>query len=418
MRQQLTFFVFLSAFLILMDVYAVGGLLSLSVETTNKKIILIVYVAISILAYFGTFKSIQLWRTDPLSRSYFMNFIMGFSFVLVVTKMVFISALAVQDVGRIIIGLVQWSISLFQTQPDNLSYIPARRAVITSAAIGLASIPFLSMLYGITRGKYRFTIEKLNLTFKDLPTAFDGLKIVQISDIHSGSWDDSNEVKKGIQMIQETNPDLIVFTGDLVNEFKDEINPYIPFFRELSAPMGKFAVLGNHDYYGSPRNQNERTEYWADFYEKYRAMGFDLILNQNRTLEKDGNAIKLIGVENWGAGRWFPKRGDLDKALEGCHDEDFCILLSHDPTHWDMKVLPHEKHIHLTLSGHTHGMQFGINLPGLRWSPIKYRYKRWIGRHEEAGQHLYINRGFGYLGFPGRVGMWPEITVIELSRMS
>jgi predicted MPP superfamily phosphohydrolase len=217
-------------------------------------------------------------------------------------------------------------------------------------------------------------------------------------------------------MIQDQKPDMILFTGDLVNQDKDEINPYISLFGKLVAPFGKYAVLGNHDYYGQPSNKSERKAYWDDFFEKYKEMGFDLIMNDHRYINKENQRIALIGVENWGGGRWFPKKGDLDKALNGVSTEEFCLLMSHDPTHWDEKVLPHERHIDLTLSGHTHGMQFGINLKGLRWSPVKYRYKKWIGLHEEKGQKLYINRGFGFLGFPGRVGMWPEITIITLEK--
>ncbi|MEN0047965.1 MAG: metallophosphoesterase, partial [Bacteroidota bacterium] len=272
---------------------------------------------------------------------------------------------------------------------------------------------FLGMLYGITKGKYRYTVNKVKLNFPDLPKAFDGFKIVQISDIHSGSFDDVDKVAEGVAMVNEQAADLLLFTGDLVNSDKDEINPYIDIFKKLEAKEGKYAVLGNHDYYGAPKNDSELDAYWKDFFSKYEQMGFRLMNNENTRIERDGEQIRLLGVENWGAPP-FPQIGDLDKALNNVQEDEFCVLMSHDPTHWEHRVLPNKKKIHLTLSGHTHGMQFGINLPGLKWSPVQYRYKRWIGLYEEAKQYLYINRGFGFLAFPGRVGMWPEITVIEL----
>src|SRR5690606_12098197 len=233
--------------------------------------------------------------------------------------------------------------------------------------------------------------------------------------IHAGSFDSIADVQRGADMINELEPDLILFTGDLVNSKKDEIDPYMDVFKGLKAKIGKFAVLGNHDYYGlydvAPQDEKQ---YWTDFYKKYEDMGFELLNNRSKKIELGGESIRLVGVENWGAGRFFPKFGDLDKALAEVKEEEFCILMSHDPTHWENKVIPHAKKIDLTLSGHTHGMQFGVNIPGFKWSPIQYRYKHWLGLYSEADQHLYVNRGFGFLGFPGRVGMWPEISLFEL----
>ena len=274
------------------------------------------------------------------------------------------------------------------------------------------------MVYGIIWGKYRFRLEEVDLHFQDLPDAFDGLKLVQLSDAHSGTWDSVRGVEKGIRLIEKVAPDLIVFTGDLVNADKDEVNPFMDLFKRLKAPFGKYAVLGNHDYYGQPRDSALRPAYYDDFFSKYRYMEFDLILNDHRKIEKDGKRINLIGVENWGSGRFFPKKGDLELATQQVDPDEFSILLSHDPSHWDLKALQFPQHFHLTLSGHTHGMQFGINLPFFKWSPVQYRYKRWMGLYEEAGQFLYVNRGFGVLGFPGRVGMSPEVTLIRLNKKS
>ena len=344
---------------------------------------------------------------------------MGIMLTAIVSKLVFVAFLLIQDIGRLLFGIGKAGSQLIkQEEGEKTPFLPKRRRFLTLAATGIASIPFSLMLYGITRGKYAYTVNKVKLAFKDLPPAFEGFKIVQISDIHAGSLDSKSGVAKGVRMINEQNPDLIFFTGDLVNSDKDEVDPYIDIFADLKATHGKFCTLGNHDYYGVPDDTAEEKAYWDDFHSKYQAMGFQLMNNENAFIEKEGERICVMGVENWGRGRWFPKNGDIDKALTDTNSDEFCILLSHDPTHWDEKVLPHPKKIHLTFSGHTHGFQFGINMPGFKWSPAQYRYSRWMGLYEEAEQYLYVNRGFGFLAFPGRIGMWPEITVVELSRQA
>lgn len=294
-----------------------------------------------------------------------------------------------------------------------------RRQFLKKAGLLIGTVPFVSFLYGITWGKYNFTVHKQVLTFDDLPDAFDGFKVAQISDIHSGSFDDIEGVRKGIQMLQEQKADVILFTGDLVNSYASEIEPYINDFKSLTAPYGKFSVLGNHDYpmYKRMFDDDEHGQQNLNkIKEHHQAMQFNLLLNESTRLEKDGAYIQLIGVENWGRSRHFPKIGDLDIATSACGKDDFKILMSHDPTHWEDKVKAYDKHIHLTVSGHTHGLQAGIDLPMFKWSPIKYVYKYWAGLYEEAGKFLYVNRGFGFLGFAGRVGMFPEITVFELKK--
>ncbi|MBK9741427.1 MAG: metallophosphoesterase, partial [Saprospiraceae bacterium] len=225
-----------------------------------------------------------------------------------------------------------------------------------------------------------------------------------------------DKVRKGIEKINELKADVVCFTGDLVNSEKDEIDPYIEIFSEIEAKYGKLATLGNHDYYGHYDKNDPQAEkvYFEDFFSKFKKMGFDLLNNENRSITKDGETIHIVGVENWGAGHWFPKKGDLAKATENLDGNGFKILMSHDPTHWDEKVLNFPKKMDLTLSGHTHGFQFGFQMPGFKWSPAQYRYKKWLGLYQEDDKYLYVNRGFGFLGFPGRVGMWPEITLIEL----
>jgi uncharacterized protein len=345
-----------------------------------------------------------------------LNLMIGFVFTLFVAKFIFTILMSVHDIGRLLIGLFNWTRFKVVEDYQADSFVPSRRSFLTRAATVIAGIPFLTMLYGITKGKYNYTVEKVVLTFKDLPKSFDGFKLVQISDIHSGSFDSKESVKAGIDMINELEADIVCFTGDLVNSEKEEIDPYIEIFANIKAKEGKYAIYGNHDYYGTYDRDSEQSKelYFRDFEKKYEQMGFDLIKNAHRTISRADESIKLVGVENWGAGRWFPKKGDLDEATSGMKKDSFNVLLSHDPTHWDEKVLAYDTHMHLTLSGHTHGFQFGFQLGGFKWSPAQYRYPRWLGLYQVADKYLYVNRGFGFLGFPGRVGMWPEITLIEL----
>ena len=317
-----------------------------------------------------------------------------------------------------LVGLGKWTYqSTWKKTPKEEQ--PGRRKFLKKAGAILGMLPFSSFLYGITAGKYRFTVHEQQLFFEDLPAAFDGFRLAQISDIHSGSFDSQDAVRRGIQLLQEQQADVILFTGDLVNSYASEIEPFIKDFQQLTAPYGKFAVLGNHDYPMHRRmfdNEEHGQKNLAKIKEHHASMDFNLLLNDSTRLEKDGAHIQLVGVENWGRSRHFPKAGDLDAATAACAEDDFIVLMSHDPTHWEDKVKSYEKHVHLTLSGHTHGMQMGIDLPAFKWSPIKYVYKHWAGLYEEAGRRLYVNRGFGFLGFAGRVGVFPEITVLELKK--
>ncbi|MGZ3836512.1 MAG: metallophosphoesterase, partial [Mucilaginibacter sp.] len=255
------------------------------------------------------------------------------------------------------------------------------------------------------------------LYFHDLPDAFDGFTITQLSDIHSGSFTSQKGVEKGVSIVNEQNSDLILFTGDLVNNLASEMDPWIPVFSQLKAPYGKFSVLGNHDYgdYVQWESKGHQSANLDRLKKVHSEIGFKLLLNEAVTIKKEDQSIALIGVENWGKGG-FHKYGDLEKAAISVPDESFKILMSHDPSHWDAVTLDHDQHIHLTLSGHTHGMQFGIELFGFKWSPIKYVYRQWAGLYEEGGKYLYVNRGFGFLGLKARVGIWPEITVITLKK--
>ncbi|SDG60474.1 metallophosphoesterase [Winogradskyella thalassocola] len=343
------------------------------------------------------------------------SFAFGFLLAFMAFNLVIVPFLIGEDIIRGIIGLYDKVV----TKNDTF-YMPSRRKFVSQLALGLAAIPLSSLLYGMFRGKYNFRVLSYTLHFEDLPDAFDGYRITQISDIHSGSFDNHEKIEYAVDLINEQKSDVLLFTGDMVNNKASEMLPWLKTFRRLKAKDGKFSVLGNHDYgdYVDWNSPEEKAQNLEDLKTIQKDIGFDLLLNESRYLEKDGQRLALVGVENWGKGG-FKKAGDLEKASAEIHAHDFKILMSHDPSHWEAKVLKDPYHYHLTLSGHTHGMQFGIEIPGwIKWSPAKWRYKQWAGIYTELGQHINVNRGFGYLGYPGRVGIWPEITVIELKKGS
>lgn len=331
-----------------------------------------------------------------------------------VPKLVIISFLFVEDIGRIGFGIYAF-LNNWLNDHKTINYLPERRKFVSQIAFGLAAIPFAGMIYGAVKGKYDFTVHKVKLRFRDLPEAFDGFTITQLSDIHSGSFDDPIAVRRGIELANSQESDLLVFTGDLVNNKADEMDDWMDHFSSLKAPFGKYSILGNHDYgdYLPWPSEAAKEANLDRLKQIQKELGFRLLLNEHVRIEKDGQSIALVGVENWGK-KGFVKHGDLPKASEGISQGDFTILLSHDPSHWEAVTLQHEHHVHITLSGHTHGMQFGIEIPGFKWSPSKYIYPQWAGLYKKDDKFLYVNRGFGFLGFPGRVGILPEITVIEL----
>ncbi len=420
MRSRLDTFYTLLGIYIFCDIFMFVALSSLFKGKT-RMLFRILYILTSIYIYYYGFYSL---RDTMLYGSFFggteANFSLGLVITSLITKIVFTTLMLFQDFARILLGFGKFIIRVAKRQQKNpaQTFFPSRRKFLTMMATILTAIPFFTLLYSVTRGKYAYTINKVKLSFKDLPEAFEGFRIVQISDIHAGSLDNKSEVARGVKMINDQKPDAILFTGDLINSKINEIDPYIDIFKNLTATHGKYSCLGNHDYYGIPRKEryDDQPVYWNEFRQKHEAMGFQLLNNDSIAIKKSGASIRVLGVRNWGKERWFPKDGDLDLALSKTNSNDFCVLMSHDPTHWDEKILPHQRKIHLTLSGHTHGFQFGVNMPGFKWSPAQYRYSRWIGLYEEADQYLYVNRGFGFLAFPGRVGMWPEITVLELSK--
>lgn len=378
---------------------------------SNRWVLFVYFLLVVLIIGNLLFHTLVLERTtatEPRLMYAIGFFITLFAFQAVVTLVL---------LGEDILRLPQGIYTYFTKMPGQTQFLPERRKLISQLAVGLAAIPFASLLYGMYRGKYNYKVLSYTLEYDDLPEAFEGFKIAQISDIHSGSFDNAEKVQHGVDLVNAQQADVVLFTGDLVNNRADEIHPWIKTFQQIKAKQGVFSVLGNHDYGDYMRWETEeaKKENLESLFKAQKEMGWDLLLNESRFIEKEGQRLALVGVENWGSG--FKQVGDLGKALEQVKADDFKILLSHDPSHWEAQVLPHPFNIHLTLSGHTHGMQFGIEIPGwIKWSPVKWRYKQWAGIYESASQRLNVNRGFGYLAYPGRVGMWPEISVITLKK--
>jgi predicted MPP superfamily phosphohydrolase len=343
-------------------------------------------------------------------KTYVFATVLGLFFAKLLAAVFFL----IDDVRR----LIQWASGkvFFPNTEGDMSEEGISRSVFLSwLGLGTGGALFSSLVYGFGN-KYNYKIRRIKLAFDNLPPAFKGLKIVQLSDIHSGSFGDHPAVAHGVNLVLAEKADLILFTGDLVNDTAPEMEPYKELFGRLKAPMGVFSTLGNHDYgdyiwWETPEHKKANLEKLKQL---QADMGWRLLMNEHVALERGGQQIALIGIENWSAKARFPKHGRLSEAYAGTEKYPFKILMSHDPSHWDAQVRPHYPDIDLALAGHTHGMQFGIEIPGLKWSPVQYVYKQWAGLYEEGRQKLYVNRGFGFIGYPGRVGILPEITVIEL----
>lgn len=371
-----------------------------------------VYWGLSAVVYLYLLVIIFRFDRDAGPHNGLFKYFLGLFILFLVPKLILLLIMFGEDVIRVLVGTVQ------KIKGSEGSFLPERRKFVGQIALGLAAIPFLGILHGIVRGRYNYKVMRKTVEFDDLPEAFDGLQITQISDVHSGSFDNAEKVRYGIDLINEQKSDIIFFTGDLVNNQADEMLPWIKEFSRLSAPMGKFSILGNHDYgdYVNWPSEAAKEENMRKLYAIHKELGFNLLRNENTSITRGSQKLNILGVENWGSGG-FVQYGDLDKASDKVMDDEFNILLSHDPSHFEEVVKKFSKKMQLTLSGHTHGMQFGIEIPGvIRWSPVQYRYPKWAGLYEELGRKLYVNRGFGYLAFPGRVGIWPEITVLTLKR--
>lgn len=396
-------FLFIAAIFLFLEVYIFQAIRTL----TDNFWVRLGYIVLS-LAVYGVFayEVSHFQRSDrstvraQITISLFLIFILP--------KIFIVLFLLVDDIfrtGGYLVGL---------TRPTE-NFFPERRKFLSLMGLGLGGVLSALFIDGITFGKYRHKVRRVKVKFANLPKSFKGYKVIQISDVHSGSFSDPSKLQHAIDLINEQDPDLVLFTGDMVNNVADEFKPFIPLFSKIKAKDGKFAVLGNHDYgdyvkWNSKDEQNKNLETLIDY---QRQAGFDMLRNENRIIEKDGEKIYILGVENWGL-KPFPQYGDIDKALENVPQDATKILMSHDPTHFDYVVKKHPKDIHLTLSGHTHGMQFGLDLKNIKWSPVQYRYPKWADLYESEGKMLYVNRGFGVLGYPGRVGVLPEITLFEL----
>ena len=377
---------------------------------SKSKAIRFSFLAISIGAYLYFFITLLTYDRSQGQTPQFQMAV-GILLTFSIPKLVIILVLFGEDAYR-------WILKLFSAiSSKETASLVGRRKFISQLALGLAAIPFASFIYGIIQGKYNYKVIKYQLTFDDLPDAFDGYTITQISDIHSGSFTNKKKIQYGVDLINEQKSDLMLFTGDIVNNKADEMDDWIDVFKQLEAKEGKYAILGNHDYgdYMDWKSPQDKIDNFQKVKEIHQKIGFDLLLDEHRYLEKNGEKIALIGVENWGKG--FNQAGDLQRASAKIKKEDFKILMSHDPSHWEEKVKNDDFNYHLTLSGHTHGLQMGIEIPGwLRFSPSQFVYKQWAGLYQEFGRYVNVNRGFGYHAFPGRVGIWPEITVIELKK--
>ena len=409
-------FIIIAAISLLLDWYVYSGVKTFTGDwqsLRDRHMINWGYLVISIgatvlfIAGFGSFSTAK-------GMTPFHEWVLSIFITFLITKLVFVIVLFLGDIGRFFYGIVN---NIVKPKGKVIEpFFPARRKFISEAAILVAAIPFTGFFYAMLKGKYDYKVHRQTIYYDDLPEAFDGFTITQVSDIHSGSFDNTHAMQRGIDLAKAQKSDLFVFTGDLVNNAAWEIEPYIERLGQLKAAYGQFSILGNHDYgdYVLWDNETEKAANLEKLKLHHKDLGYRLLLDENVSLEKDGQKISLIGVQNWGKG--FIQIGDLDKALKGVDKDAFKILLSHDPTHWEEKVRYNATTIHLTLSGHTHGAQFGVEIPGFRWSPVQYRYLDWAGLVNEKNRYLYVNRGFGFLAFSGRLGIWPEITVITLKK--
>jgi len=348
-----------------------------------------------------------------------LRMVFSISLILFVCKIFSCSFLLIDDIIRI--GKMIYA-NLSSSRAETIPALPAgipRSKFISQVVVGFASIAGLSFIYGMVRGAYKYRVHNVKIPSSNLPEAFNGYKIVQISDIHTGSFMNNGALTKAFEIVMKQGADLILFTGDLVNNESNETIGFEDVYKKLKAPHGVYSVLGNHDYgdYVQWESREAKEKNLSDLKEVHKNAGWRLLMNEHVPLERNGEKIALLGIENWGGSLRFPKYGKMDEAHKGTEEYPFKILMSHDPSHWEKQVQTEYKNVDLTLSGHTHGFQFGIEIPGFQWSPVKYIYKQWAGLYKKDNQFLYVNRGLGFLGYPGRLGIWPEITVIELQKV-
>jgi len=414
MKRQSVWWI-IAAIMLVLDFYVFQAVKTVSANASERTKNMLYYsywvVSAVTITTVLLFPYIQSLNTSKFFRNYVFAIMIG----LLIAKIIAIVFFLIDDGRRGILFAVKKMLpntgSQLGIEEDNIP----RSVFLSWMGLGLGSTLFGTLLYGFSN-KYNYQVKKISLAFENLPKAFKGLKIVHISDIHSGSFQDNKAVEHGVDLILKEQADLILFTGDLVNDRHDEILEYIPIFNKLKAPLGVYSTLGNHDYgdYVVWESDAAKTDNLNKLKQAHKDLGWRLLMNEHVVLEKGDDKIALLGIENWGAKGRFPKYGKMKEAYYGTESYPFKILMSHDPSHWDAQVKTEYPDIDLMLAGHTHGMQFGVELPFFKFSPVQWMYKQWAGLYEDGKQKLYVNRGFGFIGYPGRVGILPEITVIEL----
>ncbi len=396
------------AFLLVIDIYAYQAFRTLWSHIAAPY----VYWGIHALLYVAAF--VMLFMRTEIPAPY-LSLFTSLMLAFYAPKLLIIVVLIAEDASR----AVRWAYESLAGKPSLASddgVRISRSKFISQMAVVAAGVPFAGMIYGILKGKYHYQVRRIQVAIENLPAAFQGLTITHISDIHTGSFDDKEAVQRGIDLINEQKSDLIFFTGDLINTYIDEIEGFEDLYARLRAREGVFSTLGNHDYgdYASWPDPQSKHAHFERVKAAHKQFGWRLLMNENHVLQRGEDRLAIIGIENWSSHLRFPKYGKLDEAVKGAEDAQVKLLLSHDPSHWDAQVCETYPDIDVMFSGHTHGFQFGIEIPGFRWSPVQYVYKQWGGLYQKGRQFLYVNRGFGFLGFSGRVGIRPEITVMEL----
>ena len=398
--------------LLLIDFYSFKAINSVFKNWTDKqrKLFKNIYWGYAIALVLGVFASIFFGLNIGLRAVILVAF-----FITFVTKLCFVIILFIDDIRRFFVWIFRKS---SPKKEINKSENPISRSeFLVKAGLGVAAIPLVSLTNGIISGAYDYRVRNQVVYFPNLPKAFDGIKLAQISDVHSGSFYNKKAVLGGVEMLMAQKPDFVFFTGDLVNNKASEMRDYQDIFAKIKAPLGVYSTLGNHDYgnYEKWPNEAAKVKNLEDLKKTHALMGWDLLMNEHRRLKVDGEEIGVLGIENWGAGR-FPKFGKMDEAVKNTDDLPIKLLLSHDPSHWRAEILEKYPQIDMSFAGHTHGAQFGIESEYLKWSPVQYIYEEWDGLYQEGHQQLYVNVGYGFLGYPGRVGILPEITIFELKK--
>ncbi|MFC4142566.1 metallophosphoesterase [Pedobacter mendelii] len=409
---RLPFIIAACIFIIAFDIYCFKAIIAVfkNWKPKTKKIFGVLYWLFSILLIIGVFAGIYLNLFLTLRAIILVAF-----FLTVACKMAMLPFLILDDLRRLLIKIFRKK-QVIKDQPVREAEPISRSEFLVKAGLVAAAVPLTSLSWGIISGAYDYQIRRVNLILPNLPKAFDGITMGQISDIHSGSFYNKTAVKGGVDMLLAEKPDFVFFTGDLVNNLTNEVREYQDIFAKVKAPLGVYSTLGNHDYgdyYFGKDSSPAKIKNLQDIIDVHKVMGYDLLMNQNRRLKVDGEEIGILGIENWGMGR-FPKYGKMELAVQNTDDLPVKLLLSHDPSHWRGEVLQKYPQIDAMFSGHTHGMQFGVRLKENQWSPVQYIYKEWAGLYREQKQQLYVNVGYGFLGYPGRVGVLPEITIFTL----